>query len=119
MQPRITARHFDLSDKIRIHAGDSINRLQKFFNDIISSEYFLTQNKNRFTVELKLSVYHDVISARAESHDLFAAIDQSADKAERQLKRYKGKLKDKDPVAITELSATSSRPKIDDDDLDV
>ncbi len=119
MKPIITARHFDLSDKIRTHAGESINRLQRFFNNIISSEYFLTQDKKRYTVELKLSVYHDVISARAESHDLFAAIDQSAEKAERQLKRYKGKLKDKDPEAVTELSATNSKPQTDDDDLDV
>ena len=119
MQPRITARHFDLSDKIRTHVDESINRLQRFFNNIISSEYCLTQEKNRFTAELKVSVYHDVISARAESHDLFTAIDQSAEKAERQLKRYKSKLKDKDPEAITELSATNSKPQTDDDDLDV
>ncbi|MFQ5608430.1 MAG: ribosome hibernation-promoting factor, HPF/YfiA family [Candidatus Zixiibacteriota bacterium] len=119
MSSTITARHFDLTDRIRLHADESISRLAKFFNNIISSDLSLTLEKNRYTAELKLSVYHEVIHAKAESHELFLAIDQCSGKAERQLKRYKSKLKDKDPEAVAELSATNSRPRTDVEEIDV
>lgn len=119
MQPTITARHFDLSPRIRDHAITAVSGLTKFFENIVSGDITITLEKNRYTAEIRLTVYHDLITASATGHDLFPAIDQATDKARAQLLRYKGKLKDRSPEEITELSISRSRPNSNEDELDV
>jgi len=119
MQLRITARHFDLTPEIRKRANDAFKHLTKFFDRIVSADLYLTMEKSRYDVELKLTVSREVISAGAESHDLYAAIDQSVEKAKTQLIRYKDKMKEKKPEVVTELAANLSRPNSDEDEVDI
>ncbi len=119
MQLRITARHFDLTPEMRKRATDSFDHLTKFYDRIVAADLFITMEKNRYSVEFKISVSKEVISAGAESHDLHSALDQCAEKAKTQLVRYKDKLKEKKPEAISELTAALSRPNSDEDEIDV
>lgn len=119
MQLRITARHFDLTPEIRKRANDAFNHLTKFFDRIVAADLYLTMEKSRYDVELKMTVFREVISAGAESHDLYAALDQCAEKAKTQLIRYKGKLKEKKPDEVSELSANLARPNSADDEVDI
>jgi ribosome hibernation promoting factor len=119
MQLRITARHFDLTPEVRKRATDAFDHLTKFFDRIVAADLFITMEKNRYDVEFKISVSREVITAGAESHDLRAALDQCAERAKTQLVRYKGKLKEKKPAEISELSASLSRPNSDEDEIDV
>jgi len=113
MEPIITAKKIELTSRIRSHASHAVNNLGKFFNNIVSAEFILSKEKFRYQAELKLGVYRETISAKGEADDLFAAIDICVDRGKAQLLRYKSKLKDKDPSAITKLSDTSSKPATD------
>ncbi len=119
MELRITARHFDLSPELRKRAMDSFEHLTKFYDRIVSADLFLTLEKNRYDVELKMTVSREVITSGAESHELGVAIDKCMDRAKTQLVRYKGKLKEKHPEEITELSASLSRPNSAEEEVDV
>lgn len=117
MEPKVTARNFDMTAKIRSYANDSIDGLNKYFNNIVSADMTLTEEKLGHTSELRLTVYRDVLVAKGEAEKLFAAIDQSVDKAKSQLLRYKGKLKDKDPDAVNQLETATTKPSTDDVDM--
>jgi len=95
MQIRTTARHFDLTDDLKEFAEKHIQRLARYFNHIIDSHLILETEKSRMTAELKLKVYGTVLTSKHKSFDMHDSVEKVIDKMEGQLKRYKGKLKDK------------------------
>ncbi|MCB2230896.1 ribosome-associated translation inhibitor RaiA [bacterium] len=119
MQKKITARHFDLTPEIREKAEEEMDGLSRFFDNIISSEFILDVERHRRIAELRVKVYKEVLSATAETDDMYASIDASIDKVKTQLKKYKGKLKDKDPGKIEKLAEERTRPSTNPDEVDV
>lgn len=99
MNISITARHIELSENLKMYAVDSVQRLNKFFDGIIRCGIILSEtNPKRAgrTVEITLHVNGSDMVARATSSDYFKSVDASVEKLERQLKRYKEKLRLKD-----------------------
>lgn len=95
MQIRTTARHFDLTDDLKDFAEKHIGKLGRYFNHIIDSHLILEMEKSRMTAELKLKVYGTVLTSKHKSFDMYDSVEKVIGKMEGQLKRYKGKLKDK------------------------
>jgi putative sigma-54 modulation protein len=95
MQIRTTARHFDLTDDLKDFVERHLGKLEKFFDNIIDSHLILEMEKSRMTAELKLKVYGTVLTSKHRSFDMYDSVEKVIDKMERQLKTYKGKLKDK------------------------
>ena len=94
MQITITARHCEVSERLKAHAEQGINRLERYFDHIISADLRLTQEKSRYTAELNLHVLGTVLSSKEEDMDMQIVVDQVIEKVERQVKKYKEKLQD-------------------------
>jgi len=119
MNIEITARHFDLTPELKDHIEREVTGLQKYFENIISSEVILDVEKYRQSAEIKAKVYKDVITGKADSDDMYASIEKAIDKVKGQLKKYKGKLKDKRPEQINRTVANATRPETDVDSVDI
>ena len=119
MNIEITARHFDLTPELKEHVEKEIAGLTRYFENIISSEVILDVEKYRQSAEIKARVYKDVITAKADSDDMYASIEKAIDKVKGQLKKYKGKLKDKRPDEITETVERATKPETDVDAVDI
>ncbi|MBD3402708.1 ribosome-associated translation inhibitor RaiA [candidate division GN15 bacterium] len=119
MQKKITARHFDLTPEIREKAEEEMDGLTRFFDNIISAEFILDVERHRRIAELRVKVYKETMSATAETDDMYASIDSAIDKVKAQIKKYKGKLKDKDPNKIGRLQQERTRPSTNPDEVDV
>ena len=100
MQKNITARHFDLTPELRTKAEAEMDGLTRM-------------------AELKVKVYKDVLTGTAETDDMYNSIANAVDKVKGQLKKYKGKLKGKDPERIADITETITKPLTNDEDLDV
>jgi putative sigma-54 modulation protein len=118
MLKNVTARHFDLTPEIKARAEEEMEGLTRFFDRIISAEYVLDAERHRRTAELRVKVHAHTLSASAETDDIITAITPAADKVKAQLKKFKGKLKDKDPSEIAELTNVLTRPETDVDGVD-
>ena len=118
MQKKVTARHFDMTPKIREKAETEMEALSRFYDNIISVEMTLDQERHRKMAEVKVKVYNSTITATAETENLFGAIDSVVDKVRSQLIKYKGKLKQKNSEEITEVTSELTRPETDVDALD-
>ncbi len=119
MNIEITARHFDLTPELREHIEKEINGLTRYFENIIASQVILDVEKYRQTVEIKAKVYREVITGKADTDDMYQSIEQAVGKVKKQLKKYKGKLKDKRPEEITETIEQATRPETDVDAVDI
>ena len=95
MEIRISARHFELSDNLKDFSEEEINRLQKYYSNIINAELTMSVEKSRQIAELSVKVYGTLLTSKAKAFDMYLAVEQVVTKMERQIKKYKGKLKDK------------------------
>ena len=87
MNLRIAARHFSLSEPLKEHAEKRVVPLRRFFENVIDANLVLISEKKRQTAELTFHIKGGAITAKAETEDIYAAIDLVSDKIERQLKK--------------------------------
>jgi putative sigma-54 modulation protein len=95
MQIRTTARHFDLTEDLKNFAENQIEKLGRYFDNIIDSHLILDMEKSRMSAELKVKVYGTVLSSKYRSFDMYDSVEKVIDKMETQIKKYKAKLTDK------------------------
>jgi putative sigma-54 modulation protein len=119
MLKKITARHFDLTPEMKERAEQEMEGLTRYFDNIISAEMILDTERHRRTAELKVKVYKDTLSGTGDTDDLYNSIAVAVDKVKGQLKKYKGKLKNKRPDEIAETIDSLTRPQTNEDEVDV
>ena len=95
MKIKVTGRKIELSDGIKERATLEIEKLGKFFDNIISANLVLMQDKHRCDGELTMSVSKSNLVAKASTEDMYATIEMVTDKMATQLKKHKEKIKDR------------------------
>ncbi len=95
MKPRITARHFSLTEELRNFVSDRLTKLDRYYDGITDAHVILTVERGRQDrfAEIILTVYRQTLSASdiGPTHEL--AIDKCIEGLRRQLLKYKAKLK--------------------------
>lgn len=109
MQIAVTFRHMEVSDPIRDYAEEKISRVKKYIDEPIEAQVVLSVAKKiRHKAVVTLSAKGIMIKGSEETGDMYAAIDAVVDKIERQLKRYREKIKDHKPQAGKERKINKS-----------
>jgi putative sigma-54 modulation protein len=94
MQIMVSGHHVDVSEPLRNYASEKIGRLQRHFDNMITSNVILRVEKNRHLAEVTISAKGATLHADAEGQDMYAAIDLVADKLDRQVLKHKEKIQD-------------------------
>ena len=118
MLKKISARHFDLTDEMRETAEAEMDALTKYFENIISAELVLDMERHRRLAELNVKVYNNTLTGTGDSDDIYNSISLAVDKVKTQLKKYKGKLKDKKQEEISETKDMLTKPITDVDEFE-
>jgi putative sigma-54 modulation protein len=99
MQITVTFRHMETSDPVRTYAEEKLARVKKYIDEPIDAQVSLSvEKKIRHRAEVMLVAKGITIKGSEETNDMYAAIDNVVDKIERQLKRYKEKIKEHKPL---------------------
>lgn len=118
MNTTVTARHFELTPEIKNLAEQNFDSLNRYFDHIISCHLILDVEKHRKLAELQIKVFGQTLRSTGETDDMFVSIESAFDKARGQLKKYKGKLKQKNPREISTAQADAAKPETDVDSVD-
>lgn len=105
MRLNITARHFNLSDRLKQYTEKEVRRLKRYYDGILDCDVILDWEKQAQVAEIVLHVYGTKLTVREKSEDMYKSINLAVDKLERQLKRYKGKLHAFDNTKARDLIA--------------
>jgi putative sigma-54 modulation protein len=98
MQIAVTFRHMDTSEPVRAYAEEKVARVKKYIDEPIDAQVVLSvEKKIRHNAEVTIIAKGITIKGSEETNDMYAAIDAVVDKIERQLKRYKEKIKNHKP----------------------
>jgi len=93
MNFNITARHFKLQDDLKNYVEEKVKKLDRYYDNILDVDVILGWEKlNRYT-ELRIKVYNKQIVIKEVSDEIRKSFDLALDRAERQLKKYKEKLR--------------------------
>jgi putative sigma-54 modulation protein len=102
MQLNITFRHVEPSDALKAYAVEKVDRLKKYFDGLVEGHVILSLEKIRHTAEVTLQANGIRVNAKEENADFYSAVDNVSEKLERQLVRYKEKLKRHKPLTNRE-----------------
>jgi len=94
MQIAVTFRHMESSESVRSYVEEKLARVKKYIDEPIDAQVVLSvQKKINQRAEVTMVAKGLTMKSVEEKDDMYAAIDLMVDKIERQLKRYKEKLK--------------------------
>ncbi len=94
MQVTTTFRQMEQSEALKLYAEEKLDRVKKYIDEPITAQvFFSVEKKIRHIVEIVISAKGISTKASESTSDMYAAVDAVIDKIERQLKRYKEKIK--------------------------
>jgi len=84
-----------ISDALKEKTMQKMSRLEKFIPEDteVSITYLVTKLENK--IEVTIPIQKRILRAEAREADMYAAVDQVVDILEKQMVKYKGRLKDK------------------------
>ena len=95
MQVSITGRHVKVTDNVKAHVEDKIERSLGVFPRIESVRVVLeTENRDQIAEVIIQGSNHIRVTAKESSENLFDAIDRSIEHAERQMRKQRDKIQD-------------------------
>ena len=99
MDIKINSVHFDASQKLIEHVNKKVNKLGQFFEGIIGAEVFLrlenVQDDENKIAEIKLLIPGNDLFVKKQSKTFEEATNKAVDTLNRQVTKYKEKLKGK------------------------
>jgi putative sigma-54 modulation protein len=95
MQTKISSKHMTITPAIEQYAAGKVEKLSRFFDRIQQIDVVIDKAKNGYTTEIITDVeHHKPFVATASHDDLYACIDLGVDRAIRQLRDHKSRLRD-------------------------
>ncbi|MFW2331548.1 MAG: ribosome hibernation-promoting factor, HPF/YfiA family [Nitrospinota bacterium] len=91
MQVTITGHNIEVTPALREYTEGKVSKVGKFLHNIIATHVILKVEKQDQIVEITIHVRGSDLHSASRASDMYAAIDATIDKLERQAKKVKGK----------------------------
>jgi len=96
---QLTGRNLEITDAMRSYAEDKLGKLNRFTDQIVDARVVMSYDDRvggePAKVEVQINVPNGMLRAEERGVDTYAAIDMVVDKLERQLKRFKDRVRGK------------------------
>ena len=83
----------EVSPELKLHITKTVEKLQKFHNQIIGCQIILDNQKSDFITEINLRVHKHLLSVTVTEKSLRKSVDQALAKMKTKVKRFNSKLK--------------------------
>jgi len=91
----VTFRHMEPTESLKTYAEDKLSKIKKYLDFPIEAHVVLAVEKFRHMADVTLSLNGTRIKGVEETEDMYSAIDQVMDKIEKQVKRYRAKIRNR------------------------
>jgi len=96
MEIRIQSIHFDVAEKLKTFTEKKVNKLEKFYDDILDAEVVLKVTKpevsNNKEVSVKLNIRNGELFASKVADTFEGAVDLCVEALEKQIIKFKEKI---------------------------
>ena len=111
----IVGRNIDVTDGLKEAVEEKLGKLDRFFAPDTEVKVTLSVEKERQKIEVTIPVKGSIIRSEQVSNDMYVSIDLVEEVIERQLKKYKNKLIDKQQDAAAFAQEYIDKEYVDDD----
>ncbi len=91
MKVHYTGRHMELTEPLKQHTKERLDKMATYLDDIIDVHVILSVEKHRHEAEITLKTRADAFVASATTADMYASINQAIDKLDAQARKQQGK----------------------------
>lgn len=109
----VTGKHIEITDAIRVHAEEKVEKLPRYFDSISQIEVIVEGNEGgNQSVEIIVHAEHnDLLVAKETGDDTYKCIDLAVHKLERQLRKTKEKQRSHKNVPTSEIGTIQPLPE--------
>ena len=94
MQINITGHQFEVTSALRAYVTEKLQRISRHFDHVISINVILkVENPQQQQAEATVHAAGKSLFAQDSDPDMYAAIDGLADKLDKQVRRYKDRVR--------------------------
>jgi putative sigma-54 modulation protein len=100
MQLSTTFRHMEASQAVREYAEDKLDKIRKYFSRQLLGAHavFSVERNHNHTAEFSLTLPSGLaVQARETTEDMYSSIDLAVARIERQVRKWKDKIRDHKP----------------------
>ena len=115
----IVGKNIDVTPGLKKNVEEKIGKLEKYFSPDTEVHVTLSVEKERHKIEVTIPVKGSIIRSEQVSNDMYISIDLVEEIIERQLKKYKNKIIDKEQAAESFKREYIERDYQDDDDIKI
>ncbi len=94
MNTSVRFKNLEPSDALKSYVREKLNRMEKYFNGPADANVVLSIEKFRHSAEINIMGDRLTINGKAETEEMYSAIDMVLDKLEVQIKKNKQKSRD-------------------------
>ena len=115
----IIGKNRDVTAGLRASVEEKIGKLEKYFTPDTEVHVTLSVEKERHKIEVTIPVKGSIIRSEQVSNDMYVSIDLVEEIIERQLKKYKNKIIDKEQAAESFRKEYVEREYQDEDEIQI
>ena len=115
----IVGRNIEVTPGLRAAVEDKLGKLNKYFKPETEVHVTLSVEKERQKIEVTIPVKKNIIRSEQTSTDMYVSIDLVEEVIERQLKKYKNKIIDKNQSASSFVSAFIESEEAEDEEIKI
>ena len=115
----IIGKNLDITEGLRSAIEEKIGKLERYFTDTTEVHVTLSTEKNRQKIEITIPMKGSIIRAEEVSSDMYVSIDLVEEVIERQLRKYKNKLIDKEQNAAHLSQSFIEADEFEDEDIQI
>ena len=119
MRYTITGRNIDVTPGLRAAIEEKIGKLERYFLPDTEIIVTLSVQKDKQKIEVTIPVKGNTIRAEESSSDMYVSIDLVEEVIERQLRKYKNKLIDKEQNAAHLSQSFIEADDFEDEDIQI
>lgn len=95
MDVNVTGRHIEVGESLREHVNVKLNEIaHKYFSNTINASVTVSKEAHNFIVDCHLHAPKNTdLQSRGEAAEVYAAFESAAEKIEKQLRRFKRRIK--------------------------
>ncbi len=98
MKFQVTFRKMDATDAIKQYAEEKVKKIKRYFPDPINANVVLGLERYQHRADINITLHNGLVLKGSEtSDDMYSSIDLAVGKIEKQVRRYKDKIRSHKP----------------------
>ncbi len=93
MRVSVTARHMEMTDGLKVHTEEQLEKLHQHFDKIIEADVVLSVEKHRHIADVTLHANGLRIHGKEATEDMYSSLDAVVAKLDRQIRKHKSRIK--------------------------